>query len=72
MSRCKMRCKKAEDVGSSLAYVFEVVVGTKESTPENATFFKFTPSGNLTLSVVNPNVIFQPGKEYYIDINEAT
>lgn len=70
-SRCKMKCVKAEDIGQALAYVFTVVVGNKDMHPENDRFFKFTPSGQLTLSVVNPDVVFLPGKEYHIDISPA-
>ena len=39
--------------------------------PENEEFFKWTPGGDLSLSVVNPDVEFEPDKEYYIDIIEA-
>jgi hypothetical protein len=65
-----MKCIKAEDIGQSLAYVFTVVVDTNKDS-ENAKFFRFTPNGQLTLSVVNPAIVFIPGREYYIDISPA-
>lgn len=42
--------------------------------PENKEFFKWTPSGRLTLGCVNPsaNAMFVEGDEYYLDITRAT
>jgi hypothetical protein len=39
---------------------------------ENASFFKYTPAGRLTLAVVNKDVQFEEGKEYYLDISPAS
>lgn len=41
--------------------------------PENESFFKWTPGGKLELSTVNPEAAkqFVPGKQYYIDITEV-
>ena len=43
------------------------------STPENARFTKYTPSGELTMLVDNPAVegSFVLGKEYYVDFSPA-
>ena len=40
---------------------------------ENKAFYKYTPSGSLSLQVLNDNVVgkFVVGKEYYIDITAA-
>lgn len=40
---------------------------------ENASFFKWTPSGKIELGVLNPEAAkqFEPGKEYYVDFTPA-
>lgn len=40
---------------------------------ENEEFFKYTPSGTIQLSIVNPTAAeqFEPGKEYYVDFIKA-
>ncbi len=37
--------------------------------PENAQFFKWTPSGQIQLGTINPKAAeqFVPGKEFYVD-----
>lgn len=42
--------------------------------PENESFYKWTPGGGITLSTVNPAVaaMFRPGKEFYVRFEEAT
>lgn len=42
-------------------------------TPENKSFWKATPSGEIKLYVVNEAaaVQFEPGKEYYVDFTPA-
>lgn len=41
--------------------------------PENEKFFKYTPTGQLTMGVVNTDAAkyFAQGKEYYVDFTEA-
>jgi hypothetical protein len=40
---------------------------------ENESFFKYTPSGNIQLGVMNPTASaqFTPGKQFYVDFNPA-
>lgn len=40
---------------------------------ENESFFKWTPSAEMSLATVNPSAAaqFEVGKEYYIDISLA-
>ncbi len=40
---------------------------------ENKEFYKYTPAGNISLSVVNPKAAeqFIVGQEYYIDFTPA-
>lgn len=37
------------------------------SVPEDQRYAKATPSGQLTIAVDNPAVVFEPGKSYYLD-----
>jgi hypothetical protein len=69
MTRAKMRCTQAGTTNGYLAYVFSAV--TDDGTPENERYHKYTPSGSLHLSVDNPNVSFEEGREYYVDITPA-
>lgn len=36
--------------------------------PEDQRYAKATPVGKLTMTVDNPNVTFEPGRAYYLDI----
>jgi hypothetical protein len=49
--------------------VFNALMG-----PENEEWSKWTPSGQLSMNITNPALLdaFQPGKDYFIDISEAT
>lgn len=40
---------------------------------ENKEWSKYTPTGEITMTVTNPTAVdyFRPGKEYYIVFNEA-
>ncbi|MER5912308.1 hypothetical protein ABT124_17890 [Streptomyces sp. NPDC001982] len=35
--------------------------------PEDQRYAQATPSGQLTIAVDNPAVVFEPGKSYYLD-----
>ena len=39
--------------------------------PENEEFFKWTPYGKLTMGVVNPDVVFEVGADYYLEFKKA-
>ena len=72
--RCKFRCdtitKQVGELQSGeMLYkaIFAIVTGGSK---ENEEFFKWTPSGQLQIGLYKED-IFQPGKEYYIDITEA-
>jgi hypothetical protein len=49
---------------------FTAVAGDSD---ENKRFWKYTPSGELKLTTVNPDVVkgLEPGTEYYLDIAPA-
>lgn len=42
-----------------------------DETEENKRFHKYTPMGKIEMTVDNPNVSFEPGKEYYVDFSEV-
>ncbi|WP_347590657.1 hypothetical protein [Acrocarpospora sp. B8E8] len=42
-----------------------------DSVPENQRYAKYTPVGNLTITVTNPDVEFSPGASYYLDFTPA-
>lgn len=68
--RAKFKCYLVEDNGESKTIKLEAVVN---GSPENEAFFRWTPSGQLTLSCVNPkaNEQFVEGGYYYLDISKA-
>lgn len=69
--RAKFKCTSvmvsdAEDLGSVVT--LEPVISGSE---ENEKFFQMTPWGKLHMGVVNPDVQFEVGQEYYIDFSKA-
>jgi hypothetical protein len=69
-TRCKFKCTHVEKTGtegSDQNAFFEVVV---QGSPENESFFRWTPSGRLSLSTVRGGQ-FEVGQEYYLDITLA-
>jgi hypothetical protein len=73
MVRAKFLCKSkeeyAEPKGCGKVSLTPVINGSDE----NKTFYKYTPSGEITLFTVNDAAFaeFRPGKSYYIDFTEA-
>lgn len=72
MTRCKFQCTEVTKTlyhGKRLLYTagFSAVVDDSE---ENKKFFAWTPSGSLKLGTYKED-LFQPGKEYYLDISEV-
>jgi hypothetical protein len=69
--RMKMRCDAVEknDEGCGTVRLYPVI----GNSPENAEFFRWTPSGQLVMSTVNANAVskFTVGEEYYVDISPA-
>ncbi len=41
--------------------------------PENESFYKWTPGGNISLGTINEEAAkqFKPGKEFYVDFTPA-
>lgn len=70
-----VRAKFKVDKKSETLYGFEfVLTPVHGDSPENKTFFKYTPSGSINIAVVNPEVgdQFVLGKEYYVDFTLAS
>lgn len=75
--RAKMRVQKVERFDGS-DRVTMCAVARKDAYPadgsdEDNTYAKFSPSGELTLSIANPALVGQiePGKAYYLDFTPA-
>jgi hypothetical protein len=71
-TRGKFRCDSKRGYWmneSARTYEFSAVCN--DGTPENDRFHKYTPSGNISITVDNPNVVFELGKFYYVDLSEA-
>ena len=64
ITRLKFNCYSKTQEG-------QVTLGAVYSgSEENKQFFKWTPSGNLVFGTINEDALamFEPGKEYYLDI----
>lgn len=73
-TRAKFRCQSVETFGASpeegqRTYRFWAVYD--DSVPEDQRYARYTPSGELRITVTNPAVSFVPGQSYYLDITPA-
>lgn len=68
MTRAKFKCVKVETTEEGSNVELQPVVSGSD---ENENFFKYTPYGNITLGIINLNVKFKEGSEYYVDFTEA-
>ena len=68
MIRAKFRCNSVRRFESG-----ESVELTAVSDEANKQWTKWTPSGNLTMAIDNPDALgkFVPGKVYYLDFTPA-
>lgn len=74
-TRAKFRCQaestrvwnRAIAAENGVAREYEFTAVYDNGTPENARYHKATPSGRLLITVDNPAVVFEPGKDYYLD-----
>jgi hypothetical protein len=68
--RAKFRCiSEMRTIGGGVTYKFMPV--TDDGIEEHRRFHKYTPSGELTLLVDNPDVVFTVGEYYYADLTRA-
>ncbi len=68
-TRCKFQCVSVTTRSDSKDLEFTAV--SSGNTEEDKAFHKWTPSGTLKFNCLNPQVEFQPGKAYYLDIAPA-
>ena len=69
--RAKFRCSSVQSFGQGVAATVEFFAVNDDSTPENERFTKYTPTGQLKMTVDNPAVVFEPGTHYYLDFTKA-
>ncbi len=70
--KAKFICQLVTDNGTQKVAQLNAVYGGSE---ENRSFSKFTPSGQLTITVDNETAaagFFQPKEEYYLTFEKAT
>lgn len=69
--RAKVRLNSITDRGWQKELLFNPVTGGKS--PENASFWKATPSGSITLGVDNLAAVadMKVGDEFYLDFTKA-
>lgn len=74
MVRCKFKCVEKREfigwMGQSKLYGFKFSPVT-DGSEENKTFYAATPGGGLDISTITQDA-FEVGKEYYIDLTDAT
>jgi len=70
-TRCKFKCESVTDHGGGKRSVAMNPVYSSDPNSENKKFWDATPSGNINFAWINDRVKFEPGKEYYVDIQEA-
>lgn len=72
--RAKFLVTEKKQSHSTPESVFTITMNPVTSgSPENDTFYKYTPGGQLVLSVLNPAAaaVFEVGGQYYLDITRA-
>lgn len=70
--RAKFRCstethKRWGPADSQTARSYEFNAVYDPDVPEDQRYAKASPSGSLAIQVDNPNVTFEPGRQYYLD-----
>lgn len=77
-TRCKFVCANVKKMkhwnqptDGSIRFLYEAEFsGVTGGSEENKKFYEATPSSNLKIGIYKEDV-FEPGKEYFIDIVEA-
>lgn len=70
-TRCKFKCDKVTTHAGGGRDVEMSPVYSNDPNSENKAFWNASPGGSFKLNWINPNVSFEPGKEYYLDISEV-
>lgn len=74
--RAKFQVNKVEQFQGSDRITANAVASKAypaDGTDEDNTYAKFSPSGDLTLTIANPTLIgkIEPGQKYYLDFTPA-
>lgn len=69
---CSAQNTKRYSLESQAAISYEFSAVYDPDAPEDQRFAKATPVGSLSMQVDNPDVTFEPGKYYYLDITPAS
>lgn len=71
MVRAKFKVKAITPYADTTNIILEPV---KDGSEENKSFFKWTPSGMISLGCINPEAIkqFYEGQEVYVDFTSAS
>lgn len=78
MMRAKVSVQSVEKFDGSERLNFMAVCSSSGFGPngesEDNTYARWTPSGNITLMVTNPDLLgkFTPGQKFYVDFTPAT
>jgi hypothetical protein len=66
--RAKFKCWSNNEYGQ---VTLQAV--TAYNSEENKTFWQYTPIGNISLTITNPDALnqFEVGEEYYVDFTKA-
>lgn len=69
--RAKFRVNSVTEQEGGLKSI--ILSPVTQGSKENESFFKWTPSGNIHLGVLNPAASeqFTPGQEFYVDFTKA-
>lgn len=72
MVRAKFKCESVCFYEDSGEVVLKPVYDSDPES-ENGKFYKYTPAGEINLSIVSKETVdmFEAGKEYYIDFKEV-
>ncbi|MEU9888660.1 hypothetical protein [Sphaerisporangium sp. NPDC051011] len=73
MTRAKFHCTSVETYSTDLTgpRVYRFQPQYDASIPEDQRYARYTPSGELRITVDNPAVSFEPGRAYYLDFTPA-
>ena len=76
-TRAKFVCQRIEPskvAGEDNAKVILTAVTVYNDGEDKAEFWKYTPSGEISLWISNPAAVnvFEVGKKYYVDFSEVT
>lgn len=71
--KAKFKVESVTDFGPSMGKQVRLRAVSDDGIPENQRYHKYTPSGEITLSIDNPSAAdqFIPGKAFYVDFTSA-